>query len=370
MVKDDDWAQYMFLKSIVRVEADESKQEFEDEYYSPEMQALRWLNMFTHVKLDKTASPVTELLRRNLEAKTYERFIALGLLDQVGQMDINEVPEALVPISAMLSLIKFVSYDGQADHLRLAEAVAMWPKEQQAIVDRCRQDLLKELNFIDQAVSQFTRGIIARPERNYLEDFYHRLDQLSASDRHLNTQRGRLHGSAAVQGASNRKRKTGNGGPPQTKVTEASGQPEVKEKEPLALKFVNKHGEIFGEDSPQFARMKANFLQQYHGMSGLPEDVDSIFAYLRTVDLSNDHPNGLKRKRSHDALIQKNGGQPAREALWILKPTEAPGLRLVTKLGLRTDTLVTIIDGSTLGILGITHRDKLDRLVKEVAKTR
>jgi hypothetical protein len=369
LVKDDDWAQYMFLKSIVRVETDESMQELEDKVYSPEMQALRWLNMFSHVKLDKNASPVTELLKGNLQAKTYERFIALGLLDQVGQMDIDEVPEALVPIRALLSLVEFVSHDGQVDHSRLAEAVAMWPKEQQAIVKRCRQDLLKDLNFIDQAVSQFTRGIIARPDHNYLEDFYQRLDELSARDRHLNTPKGRLFGAAAVQGQYRSKKIKGNGGPPQTQVTEASGQPEAMEKEPLALKFVNREGEIFGEDSPQFARMISDFLDQHKGMNGLPEDIERILDYLRKIDLSNGQQQGLKRTRKGNTLVQRNG-HSVKESLWEFKPSVAPGLSLRTNLGSRTRTLVTLIDGSTVGILGITHRDKLDQFIKKTVQTR
>jgi hypothetical protein len=369
-IGDDERAQYELLKTLVSVQSNQSLSEFEEgAVLSDDMQALRWLNMLVHVRTDKERpSPVTSLLFDGLHEKRYDKLIASDALRFVDRFEIGEdVPGGLDPLRELLALGLYMNEDDKETvRSRLAECFGVcWPKNKsEKVIEEQRKMLERAILKVAGTVRDFSVDVIRDENCDYEQNLHDKLRYLDGVKEEL-FHRAIGHNAVATE-TRPLKRRQQRGRKTVDAPTPADTLPE-QAREPNTLKYIDRDGVSYPADSNEFADMISRFLEPYNGgAQHLEEDMRLMLKYLSQVETGNGSANGLGRVVRNGAMVDLEGEQKV-IPMFEFNPEKVPGFSLTSKVGRHSRVLVCMPEPGTIGVLGITHRDRLDQLRKRVA---
>jgi hypothetical protein len=138
----------------------------------------------------------------------------------------------------------------------------------------------------------------------------------------------------------------------------AEVQPQIRRN----LVYVRPDGSQAPEDSPECQRVFDDYHEVHRDRHGLKQDLENIREWLKTVDLSAGIPRGIKTLGGGQTLKR---GSAEFSKIYQLKPSEAVGLSIASGLGSKIRVLF-VMENNTIGILGISQRDKVRNLMREV----
>lgn len=359
LIQDSSANQYQLLKTLASVQSSEALADLDDQVYSQDMQALRWLTLLSLVRMDRQTAPVAELLAKRLTQGDFDRYIAHDMLGYANLYQAGgQLPEPVAALKSMISLVEHsagASADGQTLS-RMAEgfSLGMWPKEQQTAVYKQRKVLLDTLDYLTcTVVPEFVSGVIAVEGRDYKTHMYKAFDELSDIDTGSFVQAMRAVGGTAA-GSLKRRRQ------PRTQEADIVDKPESDmpaEREPIPLAYVDKQGIMHAADTKEFDSLVHGYLDKHKNTPHLEEDLTKILDHLCRLDFSNGGVKGLIRVTNGYAPVIVNGDGPKSLPVWEFKPKDAPGLSLKSNAATRTRVYLSVLpDVEALAIRDIGRR--------------
>ncbi len=299
------------------------------------------------------------VLAGEIESGVFDSLLAREILQDITN------PEAA--ILNMLSLIErtFNTKLEQQNLDRLAGAASLWPKEAMNVLRERREDLLQGM-----------RHTAEKAKMDLAKDMGLTRDTLSSEERFnrsmqkmIDVARGLprpVIGDAAPQVL--RKRMSGPGIRRQAvpRIVQPPIQMEAVRAVNNSLTLVDRDGNVFPQDSERFQDVFEEMRSTYKGTPGLNEDIETVLEYLRRIDFRAPRQRtGLEKLSEGDWRVNIEG-ELKKSILYRFKINEAVGLSTKTHIIKRHRMLLTVVDSDTVGIIGITPRDKFAQYLKSI----
>lgn len=264
----------------------------------------------------------------------------------------QDTSQDLVRLVKLIQAGRTISEEEAIEFLANEESVALWPEYAHAKLETKKQVLEQKItaNVSMQIGELESKHLI--PQKANREEFDSLLlEWIRETTKMLNGGASfgmQPHKAISIAAEQSRKRR---GQRARRRVGQTATEPEVvKTSEPKKLYSVGPNGKKIPEDSPDFQKMKNEYLDTHPGDQKLRDDVESILEYLRKLDYAQ---GVIKGVRKYAGTIDVGG---EKRDVYGLKVKFATGLSTGSPHAKKIRVLF-VKDETEIGVIGILDRD-------------